>query len=805
MLPKVQSPILWLLLLTAALLQGTRQLQAAGAVTAYRFDFGAPWSDAIQPPPELATSHATRWFLSNRVTTPLADGWTGIHIWSRYDPDLGYGWVEFPGMIVFRDGPLNPLFSRRESDPIYPMAVDGFVVNGPKPAVFRVDLPPGEYLLTAYLGDLSLGESRHALQVEANGRVIIQGVTTAGGRLSAVSSAVRVDAAPLILSFISLRPEGPQFSMSGLEIQPRPEHTELPPVRYIPHDPPADDMAVSNFAMWIRVERRKWQAAQAAIEARGLLGQTLPRLARAPTATRIYLSHAGNFGRLLALDPGIDLTPFVLLLQELGADVVSARHAAVARQLAEGNLTVFGSTHAERWQFADKPDLQLFRTRDGRTEQRDGWFCIHSPRNQQRLRERFLQETSEQMSHLSALFIDEPRGMSSFGPYQGDYSAWAADAFTRWCEAEGHPEWAAHGIPHPSMSMPFYAFYRFRLHSVALFLRGIVQGTELESLTLFPGNGEIGPAVWNHSTFYPPAMAKAGMLSASWNYYDAWSAKASAEVIAATRDFEGEGGVFTLMGSDADHGRILATAALSAKPALLTPYGQLNYELVAEVSALARALGPARRNCGVYRYCPEPLVFPDLVNFEKAEGELWNAHSKQLFEQNIDYRVTYTAQTPTPSMLIYASITPVLSERELSDLKAYLQRGGVLIYACADGPVSPAGEPQGSLQQLFGTELTRRVVAADAFPSGARIRQLAEQHGVPLNPVPAVGEESVVKTFAFACHGRPWALALNADQNGAHQVALPGRWQDRFSGSKVTSAAPAALPPGGFRLLLGPW
>ena len=766
-----------------------------------RFDFGPPSGGRIELPAKYRGSSLAQFLASLHYDGRVEPGWVGIHQWSDYDAALGYGWAESKSTPPYdRDTPVSPLFHRRGDYPLYHMLSDGLVFGPQRERCFRVDLKPGTYDVTVYLGDLSLGEGRWGMRVVANGQVLIDSAAARGGQIKAVTRRLELTESPLTLTFTNEPKGGPQCSVSGLEIRSSSTDAPLRSDALFGGERFGLREARLNFEILMKAERRKWVEAKRAIVSDGHLGPA--NLPPASTdATEIYLTTYGNLSRLCTMAPGLDVSALPRLLKEIGVGAVSVSHPNLAEQYAAEGIRAIPGVGGERWPSKESPNMQTLLDARGKTHTRPGVFSIHSSHSQGEFRKYYLRRLGPLLPHLSAVFVDEPRGMTSAGGI-GDYSEWSEATFRKWCTQSGHPECAAPGLPKPAMSKEFYAFHLFRLDSVPMFLKGIIRGTPLEKAYFMPGNGILGPEYVNHSTFWPPALARAGMMSLSWNYGEPWKAKMSAEVVKATCEFGGKGGVFTLIGHDEARSRMQAVAALSAKIAVLSPRRHMSSRLLRELAVLARALGPAKRHCGVYLYWPASLTFPDLVDFSNAEAARWLGLAEALYRANVDYRVTYTGRVAQPSLLVYAPIKPVLSEKEVSDLRNYLSAGGLLLYACHCNPIRPTGEPYGTLEATFGHDAAKRILRPSGPLTPDVIRAAAAQHLVPSNPQPT--SDGFVLTYAFELGDCRLLLVANPDGSRPTTLSLAGDWRDHFTGQKVSQGSNISVSPGVFRLLVSP-
>jgi hypothetical protein len=770
------------------------------AVPLYRFDFGPPAAD-FDLPGEHRTSDYARFKSSRELGGVTAPGWIGIHLWSAYDPKLGYGWTPPPrGDHYARNDLLNPLYHLRHEIGEYSMLMDGLMIDSGNSSAFRLDLDPGEYEITVYLGDLSLGEGRRQMMVVAGGRALADPVDTAGGEIKVVAGRITVSTDPLLLQFTSGDPRSHQVSVSGLEVHRADTPSAWPTVRSIPEELDKPDTAARNLADYAREQRALWQAAVDVLADLGLPARQDQFPAAERGATQVLLTMYGDVSRLLALDRNLDISGMVELVRDTGVDAICVHAPEVARQYKAGGFSVWVSKSAERLRNAASLPPQQLRKRDGTLATLPGFFSTFSKPAQESLRQDHLDAVLAMRPWTDALFIDEPRGMTFTGGLLGDYSPDALVAFARWSAEQGVAEWAVEGGPAPGYTDAFYAFHRFRFEGVPMLLNALYEGSPIEDLPKMPGNGRVSPAYVHHNTFYPGAVARAGYGCASWIYEDPALAKASAEAVAAAREYGARSGVFTSVGSRDPRGDLLlGLVALSARPDILGPREGHDFANVMKLAALARAIGNRAHACGIHLYWPESLIFPDLVDYSEAEGRRWNEQARTLFDQNVDFKVSLRARMNEPALLVYAPVRPVLAAREIADLRDHLQKGGTLVTAFERTPV----RPDGSILEDWKAELrpprAEQIIELDRFPSADELRAMAAARRVAVNPT--VTHSDRLLSFRFSGAEGDLVLIANREPGKTLGAALEWVSEDYFTKEEFSNNGQITIPAGGFRLL----
>lgn len=779
------------------------------APLAYRFDFGPPSADAVIDASAVRDNYAL--FKSSRdVGARVADGWTGIHMWSAYDPQKGFGWHGghgSPSNHHVRDTLLNPLYHQRDDLPEYDMVFDGVLFYPDRPCRFRVDVEPGTYDLIVYFGDLSLGENRHQAYVKVNGERVTEPLDTRGGEIRTVGARVQTIDGRLDIEFSTAHPTAHQTSVSGFELRRVDADSAHEFVGRIYPESLGDTKSIArlNLESYLENERAKWSAAREELLAEGYPIRIFDWTEAEPGSTEINLSMYGDPSRLLVFDRELDVSGMIELVRDSGVDSIIVNSPEVARQYSDAGFHVSGAASAERLPAAGVKPPQILVTRDGSFTTLPGFFSILSDEVQSAIRKMHEKKLVPLKPYMDGIFVDEPRGMTFVSGKMGDYSAPSLEAFAEWSKAQGHPEWAdAEEGPLPGYSEAYYAFHRFRLDAVPLYIDAIYEGTGLEGIRTEVGNGRISPLWLAHHSFFPPALVDSGYDVASWNYHALNIAKISSEAIAAVQDADRRGAVYTSVGStDPSNDLLLGLIALSARVDVIGPREGHDFANVMRIAAFARGLGNRDHLCGVYLYWPKSLIFPDLVELSENEAARWIEQATSLFDGNLDFKVSYDAQVEQPSLLVYAPDKPVFTDREIEDLRAYLQSGGVLVTAFGTAPVNVNGEFLLMWRQMLDAPDPGQIVELDAFPSPGKLREIGGEHGVAMNP--NLGDSHALLTYRFAGESDEALMLLNRDEEDAQHVTLQSAAMDLIRGKRYPAGTVIEVPSGnGLLLALDP-
>lgn len=802
---RVSQPLLSLTIVTGLVLllqlQGctsmtTEPMTSTGKV--WRFDFGPP-PDQASIPNNLPEGNFMARYLATRKTFGLVqEGWTPVHTFSDYHPDQGFGWVDKDRKLELpyeRNDALNPIFHQGETEPLYKMLVDGLTSRKGAGATarLRVDAPPGRYKISVYLGDLSLGEARSDMGASVNGHAIFRGVNTAGGQTVKQSRVIESTSPFLIVTFTTGK--GAQLSVCGMTIEPAPlGETAQGEVRYPTHAPKG--AMTMNLAHQIKRDSAEVDGLVKQLDSRGVPAQP----PSTHGGTRLFATMYGDPSRLMAVDPSLDVTPLASLLKRLGVDMVAVRNPGAAMNYRRNGLVTLDSVHAEGFPpNSGEPVLQKLRNKAGALSEEKGFYSLFAPSNRKALASAWRPKGALRHPVESQVFVDEPRGLTAIGGRLGDYGPDALDAFNAWARANRPGFLSATRLPTPAISADFYDFFLFRLQAVPEFLSAVGQEAGFRIEKLWPGNGELGPASVNHSTFFPPEIAKRHMSVGTWNYLEPWQVKRSAEVVAAAgREYGVPSAVYTMCGSDDVINRCQALAALSARPSVIGPREGTSFRLFLELSAMTRALGSAEHETGVLLYWPASLTYPDLSTFTNTEGRRWDELARSFYDGNLDFKVTYRCDASKPSLLVYAPQQAILSDDEVRDLRAYLEKGGTLVYASESALLRPDGTPRGTAEEVLSPQDSKKIVRLKGLPSPAQLRMLAKRIGVMTNPD---GCSDKLKTFTFLDDNATLLMLQNSDPVEATTIKLPTDAVDGLTGKPIDSGTLVTVQPGFFRLI----
>lgn len=783
-------------LVLAAMLAATSILPGAF------YDFGLPPAE-WQIPEALSGSLYAQIYGASRERGPEFPGATLIHPWSLYTPEQGYGFIGTPttmsGRPYVRNNYYNPVYHDSDSIPLYNLICDGlyFYAHGDRQSDFRIDLPPGDYMVTLYLGDMNVGEGRPNQSVAANGHPFLDRVSVGAGQVGAFSGKITLPPeSPLVLTFGLSN----NTAVTGLAVTPCTPETAVPPVSFIPERAELNLAAAqANINRFVEREKSIIQTELDALRRDGCIGPDLTLPPHTADATGIYATMFGDVSRLANLCPGLDVSAITTMVREIGFTGIGLSNPEIMQKYAAAGLQVSTGIHAEVQPPTGKTyPPQILRRRDGSEHQLPGFFAIHAPEVQADFRHIYDTSKKESAPFAHFIFVDEPRGMTCTGGYLGDYSETSRKAFADYCQNQNLPPPDADGAPMPAYSDAFHAFFRFRFDSVPRFILNSCAGTCIEALPKLAGNGDIGPLNVNHNCFYPPAFAAAGMTPASWCYVEPALAKIAAETMRACgREMNRDGAVFTRVGNQHENiERHLGLAVLSARNSCLGPREGHNARLITEFAALARRLAGTEPDGDLYLYWPESLTYPDLIHWNQAVATAWTAYARALFAGNINFKLCFNPeQLPPSALLVFVSPEPVLSPVELARLLDFLRRGGRLQITTQTPLRQPNGTPYPA---PFANSAPGQVELLTAPLTPTALRAAADRGDFKLNrELPAT---LPLSSWSFTHLGRRERLLLlfNAGTETA-TVTPPPACRDAFTGTPLS--APLPLPPGLFRLL----
>ena len=734
--------------------------------------------------------------------TPVAQGFTAV-MGGRYTDGAAFGWRGPTRDVVLRDMVDNPLYGTADTDPMYALTVDGVLSIGENEFVFRVE--PGRYSVTAAIGDLSPGEVRPGNSIWANGVAVARDEVTSG---TVKEFTFPVDAAG---GEIALRFTAESYqryvTVCGVWARPLAAGEEIKPsLREIPQGLTQADYR-RNWDRFERLYVADWEKAKARLAGQGIDLAAWSRRReefRGKPGFRDYFPSAG--ARWEALDQkagGIDAGRITACWKEMGVDGFVATNPVFVREARKAGLKFAVGGHAESLPAAEGKGVtpNLMATRDGKRVTMDRVWSHCDPLVIETFRDLWREHLRGVAEGSDFFFIDEPRGQFWGGDRFGDYSAPAQAAFRKWAGEHGWQELAAKGIPERERSLDFYRFYLFRFESVPLLVKEFVRGTPAEKLTAMPGNGNVGPETMNHTCFWPPAVARHGQISGSWAYDDPASAKAFTEATRMAQEWGGKSYAWPPNWKDPVRELPIVTACISALCERVCTWsfsgslaGARRPEWMAMswlASRLTHATTGLRHTPPVALWCPDAVVFNDLVEMNGAEAGAWKQAYAALFAANLDYTVTNTLAVPEGTAVLYAPARPVLSDEDFARLQRFTARGGRLLVTFEGTPQSPDGQPIQAWAQVAG-KCTQVKVAPEA------LRAAVAAAGVPAN---LDAGEGAVKTYLYAGERGRVHLLNNTDPAAPASVRLPWPAADRLTGKPLAAGTALALSPGGYALV----
>lgn len=754
-------------------------LTVVGWAQEYRFDMGGP-------------------------ETPVAAGYVQVTSKDVWAAGREYGWAAAPSLVVNRNEPTNPWFAAPDSLE-YRLYSDGLLSLGENTFTFRVK--PGRYVVTALLGDLALGEARPGNSLWANGVLIVQDLTT-NAQVKAIRFAV---AAPEGLIALRFRADSDQryATVQGVTATPlAATDTVETSTQTFPETPPTRETYRRNWEALQDQILADWAQAKRELAAEGIDVATTRKLherLQSRPGFREYWGWSlggGSWERLAAQTDGLDASRLLTGFKEMGIDGFQTNSAFLAAQLTRAGMQHAVSGSAERFPRADLSGITLnqIKTADGTTKTVEGVWSNMAPEVVATFQEVWRQRLTAAAPGASFFLIDEPRGMWGVGGF-GDYSAPAQEAFKRWCIERGYTDLAAQAIPERGRTLNFYRFYQFRLESVALFVKAFTKDTPAAPLPIAPGNGNLGPEQMNHNCYWPPAMARHGLISTCWGYDDPASCKAYAETTALAREFGGRSMIVPPLYPE-QHTFLQAlpmhVACASAMTDRVSPWhfgGPLNgpdraqwMKNVFLSARLTHGMDGLQHTPPLYVWCPESIVYNDLVEQNRAEADHWRTTWQALYDANLDYAVTNTLALPN-KVVLYSCARPVLSASEFEALRKFLGAGGLLLTTFTDTPTDPDGKPLAGWAKLP----TKQIVNVKPVPAALEAAVRAGRNLKLGNPA--------VKTFLYVRDGKRVHLLSNTSLTQAATVTLPWAATDLLAAKRLAQGATLTLPPARHALL----
>jgi hypothetical protein len=705
---------------------------------------------------------------------------------------------------VYRNEPTNPWFAQPDSLE-YALYSDGLLTI--EENTFTILVKPGRYAVTAIIGDLALGEGRPGNSIWANGAQLVSDVAT-DASVKAFSFPVDAPEGRIALRF---RADSPQrySTVEAVTAEPLLAGQELVlSEKQYPTVPPSKETYLRNWDALQDQLLADWTQAKTELAAEGVDLQQWGKLAAALQQQPNYRQYwawslgGGSWERLAAQTGPLDISRLCVGFKEMGINGFQTNSAMLSEGLTKAGLGHACHGSAENFPRADMTGitLNLVKNADGSTKTIDKVWSNMAPEViaafQQTWRERIPPAAA---SGASFFLIDEPRGMWGAGSF-GDYSAPAQEAFKRWCAEQGYTDLAAKGIPERGRNLDFYRFYQFRLQSVAMFAKAFTKDTPVENLPIAPGNGNVGPEQMNHNNYWPPAMAKRGMISTCWAYDDPPSCKAYAETVAMAREFGGKS-IITPPLYPEKHTPLQAlpmhVSCASAMTDRVVPWhfgGPINgpnrsawMKDTFYSARLTHAMTGLRHTPPVYVWCPESIVYNDLVEMNRDEADRWRATWQALYDANLDYAVTNTLDLPAGSVVVYSCAKPVLNEEEFARLQAFIARGGTLLCGFGGDPETPDGKVIEGWQKLPKKSLIRTEM------SGVDLQRLAASLCQKRN---WSTQTAALKTYLYERDGKRVHLLNNTSLTDPASVTLPCAMTDLLTGKDLAKGSTLKVPAG---------
>lgn len=737
----------------------------------------------------------------------LAPGYTRVTGKTMLEQTPAFGWTKPTAYIVNRNDPSNPYFSTADTAPEFALYSDG--VLSIEENTFEFIVKPGKYAVTAAIGDLSLGEARPGNSIWANGVQVATNETT-----SATVKVFRfpVDAAEGKIS-LRFRADSTQKYVTVMAVTADPlaeGETCNPSVKQLPEKLPLPDEYRRNWERYVDLYTADWAKAKSELKAEGVdldyWSKESSRLHQQKDYREYYAWGMGSWERLEAQIGTLNLDRLCPVFKEMGADGFIANGAIPKRELPKHGLKYAVAGHAEGYPGGDTTGvtLNLMKKADGSTTTVPKVWSNCAPEAIKAFQDLCIKTLSASASGSEFFLIDEPRGMWYSGGY-GDHSDPAQRLFKQWASEHGWKDLAAKGIPDRGRTLDFYRFYQFRLESVALFVKSFIKDSPVANVLTAPGNGNVGPEQMNHSSYWPPAMAKHGLVATTWAYDSPASCKMYAETIRMAEEFGGQSFIVPPMYSEM-HTALqdipMATACISALNTKVMPWhfgAPLNgprrsdwMKTVYYDARLAHATSGLKHTPSLYVWCPESIVYNDLVELGRAEADNWKKVWQALFDANLDYAVTNTLTIPKNAVLIYACVRPVLNEEEFARLKKFVESGGTVLCAFTGTPESPDGTQLPGWAALPQARLMPIELTPQALQE--KVAALVKERHWNM-------DTEAVKTYLYRRGNARVHLLNNTDLTNPATVRLRTRAKDTLTGKRLEAGATITLPPGRYAML----
>ena len=757
------------------------------------------------------TAHAASYrFDMGTDESPLAAGYARVTKETALASSPEFGWTRRPRYGLFRNGPSNPYYGTAGTAPEYALLSDGVLSIEENTFTFTVE--PGRYAVTTVIGDLALDETRPGNSIWANGAQVASDVTTSATvkefRFPIDAPAGRIE--------LRYRADSRQKYVTVIAVTAEPLAPGAvcdPSMSTHPSGKVPPEVYRSNWEAFGKRVQNDWAQARGKLAERGVdfayWKTACQGLRRRGELRGYFATGLGNWERIERRSGELSLEALCGVFAQIGMDGLVSSSPMVARELDRHGLLRAPGVGGEGFPGPNPGDATPNRLRkaDGSEATVPGVWSNCAPDVIATFREAWRQRFEATAPGAAFLMIDEPRGMWYAGNGMGDYSTAAEGSFRRWAAGQGWTDLSRRGIPPRGRTLDFHRFYSFRLDSVGRFVEACVEHTPIraEGVPVMPGNGNVGPEQMNHSCFWPPAMARRGFVAACWSYGAPATCKMHAETVKIAAEHGGEHAIFhpLFAGRDTPWQDLpRATACISALNTRVFAYhfgGVVNgpnrvgwMQAAYLCSRLTHATTDLVHTPPLYVWCPESIVYNDLVEFSTAEATNWRQVAQCLFDANLDYAVTNLLTIPKDAILLYACVRPVLSQEEMMRLERFVHAGGTVLCTFTRAPELP----DGSLIQAWAELPKDRLKHVALLPDA--LEKAVVAHGGGRNwPL----DEAAVKTYLYLRENRRVHLLSNTEIEAEVSVRLPAGVRDALTGKVHRAGALVAFPRAGYALL----
>lgn len=726
-----------------------------------------------------------------------------------------YGWkltVQQPRgfpQVLYRNDALNPYYANEKSKEfsLYSDGVLSFEEN-----TFEFKAEPGRYAVTAVIGDLMPNEGRPGNSIWANGAKVVENIST-DGNVKAITFPVQAGEGKISLRF---RADSDQKYVTVMVVNAEPlaegQECMLKEVTY-PASVPTTDTYKQNWKRFESVYSAEWDKVKAELKAEGVdfeywskISAQLKKQKNYCEYFPVFRSGVTSWERISQYAEGISIAQTSKVFSEMGIDGITGPDAVGMRELPINGIKYAIYSGGQAFSYTMKhsdftPDL--LKMADGTTTTIDGVLSSSDPKLIAAFRKSMHDKFANVAEKASFMFIDEPvEPYCASGKY-GDFSKPAEESFKRWASEHGWKELAQKGFPERGRTMDFYRFYQFRLELPAMFVRDFIKDTPVEKITIVPGNGNLGPEMMNHSGFWPPSFAKHGLAPTTWAYDSTASCKMYSEVTRLAEEYGVRSCVTPPYGVYTHNTPLsvvpLTTACISARHWKVMPFGPVELPGLAAWmkpvyygSRLAHATSDLTHTPPLYVWCPESIVFNDLVELKGDDANNWKRLWNTLFKANIDYAVTELLKIPKDAILLYTSVNPVLTDEEFTRLQKFVKGGGKVLVAMGKSPEYPDGKAIDGWKALPAESIISTKLSAPELKEKLTALQKVRNWDT--------GVEAV-KTYRYQRGGRTVHLLNNTNIRETAKVTMPSKMQDVMTGKVLEKDSTCEILPGLYALL----